>query len=57
MIGTSVAALGMVAKVTGQPIYAIDVRLPDMLYAAVNACPAYNGRISHFEYGGRLQEF
>lgn len=57
LIGTSVAALGMVAKVTGQPIYAIDVRLPNMLYAAVNACPAYNGKISHFEYGGRCKSF
>ena len=29
--------LDVPAKVTGQPIYAIDVRLPGMLYAAVVA--------------------
>jgi isoquinoline 1-oxidoreductase beta subunit len=57
LIGSRVPALGKRAQVTGQPIYAIDVRLPDMLYAAVNACPAYNGRVSQFEYGGKLKSF
>jgi isoquinoline 1-oxidoreductase beta subunit len=46
LIGTSVPPQGIIAKVTGQPIYATDVRLPNMLYAAVNACPAYNGKVS-----------
>jgi isoquinoline 1-oxidoreductase subunit beta len=30
-------------KVTGHPIYAIDVRLPDMLYAAIVQCPVFGG--------------
>jgi isoquinoline 1-oxidoreductase beta subunit len=30
-------------KVTAQPIYAIDVRLPDMLYAAIKHCPVFGG--------------
>jgi isoquinoline 1-oxidoreductase subunit beta len=30
-------------KVTGQPIYAIDVRLPNMLYAAILHCPVFHG--------------
>jgi isoquinoline 1-oxidoreductase beta subunit len=30
-------------KVTAQPIYAIDTRLPDMLYAAIKHCPVYGG--------------
>ena len=55
LIGTNVATQGRLAQVTGQPVYATDVRLPDMLYAAVSTCPAYNGRVSQFEYGGRLR--
>jgi isoquinoline 1-oxidoreductase beta subunit len=30
-------------KVTGQPVYAIDVRLPGMLYAAIRQCPVFGG--------------
>jgi isoquinoline 1-oxidoreductase beta subunit len=30
-------------KVTAQPIYAIDVRLPNMLYAAIKHCPVFGG--------------
>ena len=33
----------MPAKVTAQPIYAIDVRLPGMLYAAIAHCPVFGG--------------
>jgi isoquinoline 1-oxidoreductase subunit beta len=32
-------------KVTGQPIYAIDVRLPGMLYAAIAQCPIFGGSL------------
>jgi isoquinoline 1-oxidoreductase subunit beta len=32
-------------KVTGQPIYAIDVRLPGMLYAAIRHCPVFGGAV------------
>ncbi len=32
-------------KVSGQPIYAIDVRVPDMLYAAIVQCPIFQGRL------------
>ena len=35
--------LDVPAKVTAQPIYAIDVRLPGMLYAAVVHCPVFGG--------------
>jgi isoquinoline 1-oxidoreductase beta subunit len=30
-------------KVTAEPIYAIDTRLPGMLYAAIKHCPVYGG--------------
>ena len=36
--------LDVLAKVTAQPVYAIDVRLPGMLYAAIAQCPVYGGK-------------
>ena len=45
LIGKRVRTIDTPAKVTGEPIYAIDVRLPDMLYAAVKACPAHGGKL------------
>jgi len=35
--------LDVLDKVTAQPIYAIDVRLPGMLYAAIKHCPVFGG--------------
>ena len=35
--------LDVPAKVAAQPIYAIDVRLPGMLYAAIVHCPVFGG--------------
>ncbi len=32
-------------KVTAQPVYAIDVRLPGMLYAAILQCPVFQGAL------------
>ena len=32
-------------KITGHTTYAIDVRLPGMLYAAIVQCPIYGGRL------------
>ena len=37
--------LDVFGKVTGQPIYAIDVRLPGMLYAAILQCPVFGGTL------------
>jgi isoquinoline 1-oxidoreductase beta subunit len=44
LIGRSVGRLDTPDKVFGRPIYASDVRLPGMLFAAVIACPALGGR-------------
>lgn len=51
LIGTPVRRLDTVEKSTGQPIYASDMRLPGMLYAAVSACPAYGGKLKGFDAG------
>src|SRR4029077_11488226 len=49
LIGTSTRQFDLQAKVTGQLVYAIDVRVPSMLHAAISACPAYGGRIQSFD--------
>jgi isoquinoline 1-oxidoreductase beta subunit len=43
LAGTPRRRLDVLDKVTAQPIYAIDVRLPGMLYAAITHCPVFGG--------------
>jgi isoquinoline 1-oxidoreductase beta subunit len=38
-------------KVTAQPVYAIDVRLPGMLYAAILQCPVFGGVLKSVDDG------
>jgi isoquinoline 1-oxidoreductase subunit beta len=45
LIGSAQRRLDVPDKVTGQPIYGIDVRLPGMLYATVVQCPVFKGRL------------
>lgn len=45
LIGRALPRVDVPAKVTGQAIYGIDVRLPDMVYAAVMACPVFGGTL------------
>ena len=45
LIGTRQNRLEVADKVTGKLIYAIDVRLPNMLYAAIVQCPVFKGTV------------
>jgi isoquinoline 1-oxidoreductase beta subunit len=45
LIGTRQPRLEVPDKVMGKPIYAIDVRLPNMLYAAIAQCPVFKGTL------------
>jgi isoquinoline 1-oxidoreductase beta subunit len=38
--------LEIIDKVQGRPIYGIDVRVPDMLYAALVQCPVFRGTLA-----------
>src|SRR5256884_435887 len=49
LIGSSPRPFDIQAKITGQLLYAIDVRLSGMLHAAINACPAYGGKLKSFD--------
>ena len=49
LIGTPVKRLDLEDKVLAKPIFATDVRLPDMLYATVTACPTLGGRLKDFD--------
>lgn len=43
LLGKPQKRVDMLAKVTGAPIYGIDVRLPDMLYGTVRMSPVFGG--------------
>ena len=45
LVGKPTRRLDVTAKVTGQPIYGIDVRVPGMLYAALAQCPVFKGTL------------
>ena len=45
LIGTPQKRLDVRAKVLGEPMFGIDVRVPGMLYAAVRQCPVFGGRV------------
>lgn len=44
IIGTRVSGTDNHKIVTGQPLFGIDVRLPNMTFAAIAKCPVFNGR-------------
>src|SRR5262249_23509341 len=45
LIGTRQRRFEVPDKITGKPIYAIDVQLPNMLYAAIVQCPVFKGTL------------
>jgi isoquinoline 1-oxidoreductase beta subunit len=49
LVGKPVARLDTQAKSTGQAMFGIDVRLPDMVYAAVTLCPVPGGAVKSFD--------
>jgi isoquinoline 1-oxidoreductase beta subunit len=47
--GKPLARLDTPDKLIGKTVYGIDVRLPNMLYAAINACPVFGGKLKSFD--------
>ena len=50
LLGKSVPRLDTPLKVNGSAVYGIDVRVPDMVYAAVEASPVPGGRLVSFDF-------
>jgi isoquinoline 1-oxidoreductase subunit beta len=49
LIGTSVKRLDSPMKVNGTAVYGIDVRVPDMLHAALAQPPSIGGKVKSFD--------
>jgi len=49
LIGTPAPRSDLPAKVDGSAVFGIDLRLPDMLHAAVRMCPALGGGLGTLE--------
>ena len=56
LIGKSTARLDTKVKVTGEAVFGIDVRLPDMLYAAVVTCPVPGGTVKNYDANAILKQ-
>jgi isoquinoline 1-oxidoreductase beta subunit len=50
LMGTEQKNLDVPMKVTGETIYAIDVRVPGMKWAAVKSCPVYGGDVQSYDF-------
>jgi isoquinoline 1-oxidoreductase beta subunit len=49
LIGKPVARLDTPPKLTGAAKFGIDIRLPDMVYAAVITCPVFGGKVKSYD--------
>jgi len=47
--GQRVARLDTAGKVDGSQVYAMDLKLPGMLNAAIRDCPVFGGKVKRFE--------
>jgi isoquinoline 1-oxidoreductase beta subunit len=47
--GKPMKRLDTANKLDGRKLYAIDVKLPGMLCAAIKACPVYGGKVASFD--------
>jgi isoquinoline 1-oxidoreductase beta subunit len=50
LLGQSLNRLDVPLKVNGTATFGIDIRLPDMLYAAVMACPVFGGKLKRYDF-------
>jgi isoquinoline 1-oxidoreductase beta subunit len=50
LMGTEQKNFDIPLKVTGEATYGIDMRLPEMLYAAVRVCPVWGGDVRSYNF-------
>lgn len=51
LLGRRIGGVDNHALVTGQPLFGIDQKLPDMRYAVYQKCPAYGGTVTSANLG------
>lgn len=49
LIGQATRRLDTPDKVSGTALFGFDVRIPSMLYAAIRACPVFQGRLKSYD--------
>ncbi len=49
LIGKGVPRLDTAEKLNGAQVFAIDVKLPDMLHAAIAQCPVFGGKLGTYD--------
>ena len=49
LLGKSVSRLDIPLKITGQAKYGIDIRVPNMLFAAITSCPVFGGTVITYD--------
>lgn len=49
LIGTSMKRLDTAAKVNGTATFGLDVKRPGMLYASLERCPVFGGKVASFD--------
>lgn len=49
LVGKATKRLDTPVKVDGSAVFGIDVRLPGMLYAVVERCPVFGGKVASFD--------
>ncbi len=55
LVGTRRTGPALVDVVNGSAVYGIDVRLPGMLYAVIQKCPVFGGRVARVDDRAALQ--
>ena len=45
LIGKSMPRLDTPLKINGSAVYGIDIQVPDMVHAAITACPVFGGKL------------
>ena len=55
LLGTRVPGVDNPQIVTGRPLYGIDVRLPNMKFAAIAKCPVFGGRVAGVDDAAALK--
>jgi isoquinoline 1-oxidoreductase beta subunit len=49
LLGKPIQRVDQMAKIKGEAVFGIDVRLPGMVYATVAACPAFGGKLKRVD--------